>query len=216
MKKVELIDVQQYFTESEKVIEIVKENRDEMHRRLPAKYRLRIAKDLLVSSESSDEHYELKKEIEELELNIKFETGRVPAIPEEHQAKIAFNRVVEEEKLDAELDKQKQELNRLAAIFEEQLVPTLQNIASLEKRKLIGKQIDVLLDGHLVSRENKAMDALSHAARLSFSVREKRSRQAEQIAIDLNKQLKTIVTKTQDLTGLKKPSIFEKLLGGKK
>ncbi|UJF27455.1 hypothetical protein [Planococcus sp. 107-1] len=216
MKKVELIDAQQYFTESEKVIEIVKENKDKLRRNLPAKNRLKLAKDLLESAKSAAEHHELKKEIEELELEIKFDKGRVPAIPEEHQPKIAFNRVVEEEKLDAELEKQKQELNKLATIFEEQLLPTLKNIASLEKRKLVGKKIDILLDGHIISREINDRDALTDANYLSFSGGEERAHEAELIATKLNKQLRTIVTRPHDLTGLEKPSIFKKLLGGKK
>lgn len=216
MKKVELINANQYFTESEKVIEIVKERKDKMDRSLPAKQRLELAKDLLKSAKSVDEHNELKKEIEKLELDIKFDKGMVPAIPEEYQPKIAFNRVTEEEKLDEELDRQKQELNKLAAIFEEQLVPTLQNIASLEKRKLIGKKIDLLLDGHIVSREINAMDALWYASYLSFSGGEERAREAEHFADSLNKQLKTIVTRPHDLTGLQKPSILKRILGGKK
>lgn len=215
MKKVELIDVQQYFTESEKVIGIVEENRNKLHRSLTAKERLQLAKGLLDTAKSAAEHHALKKEIEDLELEIKFDNGMVPAIPGEHQPKIAFNRVVEEEKLNAELEKQKQELNKLAAIFEEQLVPTLKNIAALENRKLIGKKIDILLDGHITPKGG-AMDATWHAAYLSYSAGEKRAHQAEHTAAKLNNQLKTIVTSPHNSTGLKKPSILEKLLGGKK
>lgn len=215
MKKVELVNVQQYFTESDKVIRIVEEKQNELHRQLPVTHRLQLAKDLLEDAKTPEEYQLLKDRIQEFEIELKFDKGTVPAIPEEHQLKVAFNRVSEEEKLDEELSKQKELLHKLVTDFEGQLTPTLQNVAALERRKLTGKKIDILLDGD-IHKSNQFTDALYYANGLAFSGGEHRAKKANEEFSKLLDLLKQIATESVEPTGIQKPSIFQRILGGKK
>lgn len=210
-----LINEKQYFVESEKVVQIVKEKKEALHRQLPVQYRIGIAKDLIEGAKTPEEYRALKEQLKELEIEMKFDNGRIQAIPDEHQLKVAYNRVAEEEKLDEVLEKQKAALFTLVENFEKKLLPTLQNIAALEKRKLIGKKIDILLDGDLI-KSPQIIDALGHANGLAFSGEEYRAKKAKDDASSLSVLLKQIATESAKPNGIKKPSIFKQLLGGNK
>lgn len=216
MKKIPLIDPGKYFQESEKAIQLVEDREKEVRRTMPAMDRLRLANKNLEKAKSREEYEELKNTIKELELELKYGKDYVPAIPEEYQNKIAFNRVHEEEKLDAELAKQKELLSELVQDLKTPLINVLLNIEGLERQKLIGKKIDILLE------EKITLDPTIHSAFLYFKhlayssthIDSEKSREnAEKLFKVLNE---IVVSPEQQPTGMKKPSILSRVLGGEK
>ena len=140
-----LINVNDYFAESEKVIEIVKQKEDQLHRQLPTAERLRIAEEELKAAKSREEYEQLKKIKEDLELKIRLNELNEPAIPAEYQDKIRRNREIEEEQAVQKLNELKSELAAKLSILESELLPIVTNIVNLERRRDIGLQVDKAL-----------------------------------------------------------------------
>lgn len=215
MVKVELINEQQYFTESEKVIQIVKERQDDLHRSLTAKSKLDIAKESLEKAKTREEFDELTNIIKDLEFEIKFGNDFIPAIPEEHQNKVAFNRVHEEEQIDLEIAKQKESLLQILNGLEEPLINVLTNIEKLEGRKLLGKKVDILLD-QKIQKDPRTNDLFYHANGLAFSEGKINSKEAREIGMKLFESLNKIASEPSKGNGIQKPSILQRILGGNK
>lgn len=215
MKKVSLIDVSNFFKESEKVIQIVKNRQDEIHRTLSAEDRLEIAKESLEKVSTRESFDELSNKIKDLEFEIKHGKDSVPAIPEKYQSKVAFNRVEEEEKIDLEIAEQKELLLELIDGLETPLINVLRNIESLEERKLIGKKVDVLLDGK-ITKDKQIQDVFGHVNYLSFSAEQRNAKDSLEKGVKLFDSLKHIATTPRQGSGINKPSIFNRILGGKK
>ena len=212
MKNIPLVDEKQYFLESEKVIQIVKEREDEVRRRLPAEYRLRMAKEFIKNVKTREDFEELNDEIKNLEFEIKYDKDHIPAIPEEYQNKIAFNRVHEEEQIDQEIEKQKKLLLSLVNDLEKPLINVLKNIERLEERKLLGKKIDILLD-EVIVKDGRIHSTFAHANRLGFSGEHSNSKDAREKGEELFHALNKIATAPKQENGIKKPSIFDRMLG---
>lgn len=212
MTKIQPINPGNYFVESEKVYEMVKERQEEARKALPANYKLTLAKELLDDAKSREEYEELVKEIKELELELKYEIGYFPAIPEEHQQKVAFNRVYEEEKLDAELVNQKALLAKLVDGLEVSLGTVLNNIAALENRKNMGKTIDALLDFKIY--KDRTNSDLSHLTYLAYSSTQINAEKAYQASQKFFHELKKITESPTVTPEAKKTSLKKRLLGG--
>lgn len=216
MTKIKSIDSKQYFIESEKVIQIVVEREEQIHRSLSAKEKLQIAEKLLKKSETREEFDALSEEIKDLGFEIEYDKEMVSAIPEEHQMKIAFNRVHEEEQLNEELKRQKEQLFKLVDGIENAILTTLSNIEELEKRKLIGKKIDIILD-EFIHKEGRMHSVMGHAEYLNVSGGHKNAEEAHGKGHKFFKALKSIAESPNNTeSGIKKPSIFKRVLGGKK
>lgn len=215
MKKVELINVQQYFTESEKVIQIVKDKQDDLHRSLTAEHKLKIAKESLEKAKTREMFEELTNTIKDLEYEIKFGKDSIPAIPEEYQSKIAFNRVHEEEQIDLEIANQKESLLQILAGLEKPLMNILTNIENLEGRKLLGKKIDILLDQEIV-KDSRINSLFHHVNGLAFSAEKENSKEAREKGMKLFKALNRIATEPAKGNGIQKPSILQRIIGGNK
>lgn len=211
MTKIKAVNPQIYFVESEKAIQIAKERQEEVKRELPANYKLTLAKELLEDARSREEYEELTKEIKELELELKYDIGYFPMVPEEHQSKIAFNRVYEEEKLDEELAKQKQLLMQLIDGLESPLVTVLKNIEALENRKIIGKKVDAVLDFNIYT--DRVASDFYHLAYLTSSAEQIYAAKANQAAEKFFKELKKISLSPTVTPEVKKLSIKNRLLG---
>ncbi|WP_438316547.1 hypothetical protein [Sporosarcina sp. FA9] len=214
MKKTPLIDASNYFKESEKVIQIVKDRQEDIHRSLSEKRKLEIAKESLETASSRESFDALNNMIKDLEFEIKHGNDVIPAIPEKYQNKIAFNRVHEEEQIDLEIARQKELLLEVVNGLEESLINTLQNIEGLEKRKLIGKKVDILLDGK-ITKDNNIHNVFYHANGLSFSAEHIHAKEAHEKGEKLFDALKKIATAPKQPNGINKPSIFDRILGGK-
>lgn len=215
MEKIQLIDPQQFFAETEKVIQIVKERQEDIQRALSAEDRLQLAKKLLEDAKTREEYEQLTKEIKELEFDIKYDKGYVPAIPEEFQMKIGSNRIYEEEKLDVELKKQKEQLFELVEGLESSILTTIKNIELLEERKLIGGKIDILLD-EIIHKDGRLHNVMGHANYLGFSGGHSNAKEANADGTKFFKALRKIAKSPNDkLNGIIKPSIFKRILGGK-
>lgn len=212
MTKIKTVNPKIYFVESEKAIQIAKERQEEVKRELPANYKLTLAKELLEDARSREEYEQLTKEIKELELELKYDKGRFPMVPEEHQSKIAFNRVFEEEKLDEELAKQKQLLMQLIDGLEDSLGTVLTNIEALEKRKIIGKKVDAILDFNIY--KDTVSSDFSHLAYLTISAEQINATKANQASKKFFEELKKISLSPTITPEVKKTSIKERLLGG--
>lgn len=213
MKKVQLINPDDYFKESEKVIQIVKEREEEVRRSLPAEYKLRMAKETLDDVKSREEFDELNQKIKDLEFEIKYGKDYVPAIPGEYQNKIAFNRVHEEEKIDEEIVKQKETLLELIETMEHSLIDVLRNIENLEKRKLIGKKIDILLDEKILL-DGRIGSPFTYVNGLAFSSEHEEVKKSRKISEAMFDDLKKYSTASKKFNGIKKPSILSRVLGG--
>lgn len=212
MIKVQAIDPQQYFVESERVVEIVKERQEEIHRSLSAEHRLEIAKELLKDAKSREEYEQLTKDIKELELEVKYDLGYFPMVPEEHQLKVAFNRVYEEEKLNEELTNQKELLMQLIKGLEKPLSTVLENIENLEKRKLIGTKVDLMLELNI--HKDKQFNDFSHINYLSFSGGHYNAKEANKKGKDFFEALRNIALEPTKTPEVKKVSLTKRLLGG--
>lgn len=212
MTKIKAVNPQIYFVESEKAIQIAKERQEDVKRALPTQYKLTLAKELLEGAKSREEYEELTKEIKELELELKYDKGFFPMVPEEHQSKIAFNRVFEEEKLDEELAKQKQLLMQLIDGLEDSLGTVLNNIEALEKRKRIGKTVDAILDFNI--HKDRIANDLYHLSYLTTSAEQIYATKANQAREKFFKELKKISLSPTVTPEVKKTSIKERLLGG--
>ncbi|MFS0810644.1 hypothetical protein [Peribacillus phoenicis] len=215
MENTNLIDVNQYFIESEKVIQIVKDREEELRRTLPAKYKLEIAKESLEKAATRESYEKLQNTIKDLEYEIKFGNNSIPAIPEEHQNRIAFNRVHEEEQIDIEIAKQKELLLQILDGLENPLMNVLTNIENLEVRKLIGTKVDILLD-EKITKDPRIHSPFRSVSYLSFSAGERNSKSAREKGEELFKALKKIATEPTISSGLPKPSLFKRILGGNK
>lgn len=215
MEKVSLINAQQYFSESEKVIQIVKDRQDDLYRSLPVDRKLEIAKESLEKADTREVFEELKNTIKDLEYEIKFGKDFIPAIPEEYQSKIAFNRVHEEEQIDLEIAKQKESLIQIINGLEEPLMNVLTNIEKLEARKTIGKKVDILLD-EKITKNPLIHNPFYHVNGLASSEGKINSKEAREKGTELFKSLKKIATEPARWNGIKKPSIFQGILGGNK
>ncbi|MFC4409432.1 hypothetical protein ACFOZY_03160 [Chungangia koreensis] len=213
MKSVALINEKRYFVESEKVIQIVKERQEEVHRSLSTEQKLQIAKKSLEKASSREIFDSINNTIKDLEYEIKFGSDFIPAIPEEHQSKVAFNRVHEEEQIDLEIATQKELLLEIINGLEEPLMNVLTNIEKLEARKLIGKKIDILLD-QKITIDPRIDNPFYHADGLAFSGEKSNSKEAREKGAKLFKALKKIATEPVKTNGLQKPSILQKMLGG--
>lgn len=209
-----LINEKQYFSESEKVIQIVKEREADLHRSLPVDRRLQIAKESLDKAKTREEYDHINKLIKDFEFELKFGKDYIPAIPEEYQLKIAYNRVQEEEELESAIQQEKETLVQILDGLESSLMNTLANIESLEKRKLIGKKIDILLDGN-IQKDNRFSSSSWHANYLATSGEHDNAKKAREKGSKLFDALRKIATEPSTPTGIGKPSIFKKLLGGK-
>lgn len=215
MEKIQPIDPQQFFAETEKVIQIVKERQEDIQRALPSENRLQLAKKLLEDVKSHEEYEQLTKEIKELEFDVKYDKGMVPAIPEEYKTKIISNSAHEEEQINAELKKQKEQLFELIEGLEGPILTTLRNIKQLEKRKLIGKKIDILLD-EFIHKDPRLHNVMGHANYLGFSGGEINSKEAYAEGTKFFKALRKISKSPNDKpNGIRKASIFKRILGGK-
>ncbi|RDW15951.1 hypothetical protein [Oceanobacillus chungangensis] len=214
MKKINLIDANKYFQESEKVIQIVKDRQDKIHRTLPTEFKLRIAKESLEKAKTREDYDELSNMIKDFEFEIKYGKNYVPAIPEENQSKIAVNRVREEEQIDLEIAKQKELLMELVDGLQTPLLNVLLNIEKLEERRLIGKKVDILLE-EKITQDNRIRNAFGHVSYLSFSPEHSNAKESHEKAEKLFNALKNIATTPKQSDGIIKPSIFERILGGK-
>lgn len=214
MTKITLINPDSFFQESEKAIQIINEYEREVKGRLPADYKLKIAKETLEKVKTREDFEELTQEIKNLEFEVRYGEDSTPAVPEEYQHKIAFNRVQEEEQLDQELQKQKELLHELMLSFEEPLINVLENIERLEKRKLIGVTVDSLLEKNIIF--NPSIPDVSYFLQTSSSPQMVVARKTNEICQTLFKNVKEIASEPAKKDGVLKPGIIKKILGGNK
>ena len=96
--------------------------------------------------------------------------------------------------------------------LEDSLGTVLKNIEALEKRKIIGKTVDAILDFDI--HKNGITNDLSHLTYLTISAEQINAAKANQASKKFFKELKKIVVSPTITPDVKKTSIKERLLGG--
>lgn len=214
MEKIKLINAKEFFKESEKAIQVVDEYEKEIRGRLPVEDKLKVAKESLEKVKTREEYDLLSQKIKDLEYEVKFGAEYIPAVPEEHQHKIAFNRVQEEEELEKELQKQKELLHELVIGFSDPLKIVLQNIEQLQERRLISNKIDGILEKKIF--HDSRMPCPSYYLSVATPSQVVETRKARETYNKLVEALKKMASEPPKKGGILKPTFIEKILGGNK
>lgn len=187
----QIIDHKKFLSESEKAIQIVLENEDKFRRQVPTANRLRIVQEELKKAKSREEFEELTQLKKDLELKVRLNELHYPAIPPEHREKIQLNRELEDQTIVEKINELKKELAAAIAKIEDELIPLVTNIANLEDRRLIAKQIDILLDGEIYESPYHPSPTY-FMKRLSFSADGRNSMRAKKLLSETVESLKRI------------------------
>ncbi|MBP1944634.1 hypothetical protein [Cytobacillus luteolus] len=148
----QLIDENQYFVESKKVIQLVLDTERNLEKQLKLADKLQLVKQQKSETRSPAEYEELEKLEKELERKIRFDQFNAPAVPKEHKEKVKKNVVVEQLEVDEKLNELKAELKGRIEVLEQELLPLIEGIEKLEDLKRIPNRIDLLLVSEIGER----------------------------------------------------------------
>lgn len=149
MEKMTLIDENQYFVESKKAIQIVLEKESSLEKQLGLREKLQLVKEHKKNTTSPEEYDELEKLEKDLEKKIRFKQFKTPAIPEERKETVKRNVVAEELQVNEKLNELKAELKERITYLENDLLPLIENIHTLERIKGIPHKIDTILNAEI-------------------------------------------------------------------
>ncbi|APH07214.1 hypothetical protein A9C19_20735 (plasmid) [Bacillus weihaiensis] len=144
-----LIDENQYFVESNKVIQVVLDNESLSEKKLKAADKLQLVKEQKTHTTSPEEYEELEMLEKELERKIRFNQLKYPAVPEDLRETVKRNAAVEQLEVDNTLNELKAELKDRVEYLESELLPLLDNIRKLESLKKVPDQIDFILKAEM-------------------------------------------------------------------
>lgn len=145
MKKVELIDVNNYFVESRKAIKIAVEKELSLHADMPKRDKLRLLKGRKKETTSPEEYEEIEKLERQLEKEIRF-NNPVPLVPDEHKEKIRRNAEIEAAAVDQKLKELKAELQSQLPYLQDVILPLLINVRRLNALRRIPYRVSRVLD----------------------------------------------------------------------
>lgn len=149
MKKVELIDANEYFVESRKVLQIVTERENVMKKKMKTADKLDLVRKHKTKATSLEEFETLESLEKELDRKLRFNQLKEPAVPEEHKEKIKRNVAVELKEVNELLNKTVDQLKSSYKYLEDEVIPLITNIEKLGRLKTIPAQIETVIDGEI-------------------------------------------------------------------
>ena len=161
----EAINVNDYFIESKKAIQLVLDREQELQRKLKAAERLQLLKEHKKNAKTSEDFEALEQQEKELERKIRFQQLTEPAVPAEHKEKILRNVKAEQLQQAEKLNELKGQLSEQIKYMKENIIPLLKSIHELEAMDEIPNQVDIILDAEIgegaVLPVNQRMKAFS-------------------------------------------------------
>ncbi|RVT56429.1 hypothetical protein [Niallia taxi] len=141
----ELIDVNQYFAESRKAIQVTIEKERSLYKELTRKDKLDLLRKRKKETNSIEEYEKIEELEKQLEKEIKFGKQPVLLVPDEYKEVIKKNVAVEEKELNKKLLELRNDLKKQVPYLKDVLLPLLLNIHEIDKLKCVPTQIDAIL-----------------------------------------------------------------------
>lgn len=184
------VNKEDYFKESKKLIQVVMDREEYASKRVTAKEELELVRQQQEETKSPDEYEELAKRKKELELKIRFNNFREPAIPVEHQKTAQRNVTVEQLEATERLNELKAQLNERIEYVESDLMPLLKGIRELESMMKIPDQIEAMITSEI--GEGVPIPLYARMRMYARSHNETKSGQAYNHLLSLSKALREI------------------------
>ncbi|NMO97460.1 hypothetical protein [Paenibacillus lemnae] len=146
MKKVKLIDANDYCVESRKAIQIVLERERTLGKKLKIRDRLELVRKHKNHAKSPDELEALEALEKQLERRIRFKQINERAIPEEHKEKVLRNAAVELQEANKMSDDLKAQISSRYKHLEDEVIPLIASIGDLERIKGAPMQVNFIID----------------------------------------------------------------------
>lgn len=143
------VNKEDYFKESKKLIQVVMDREEYASKRVTAKEELELVRQQQEKTKSPGEYEKLAKREKELELKIRFNNFREPAIPLEHQKTAKRNVAVEQLEASERLNELKAQLNERIEYVENDLIPLLKGIRELEGMMNIPNQVETMITSEI-------------------------------------------------------------------
>ncbi|MCM3637732.1 hypothetical protein M3152_08355 [Sporosarcina luteola] len=145
----ETINVNDYFIESKKAIQLVLDREQELEKKIKSYDLLQLIKNQKEKAKTPEEYEFLEQEEKKLANKIRFNQLTEPAVPAEHREKIQRNLKVEELQRVEKLNELKGQLTEQIGYMKETLIPLLNSINELEAMEEVSNQIDIILDAEI-------------------------------------------------------------------
>ncbi len=184
------VNKEDYFKESKKLIAVVVDREEKLTRSVSVADELKLVRQRKEETTSPDEYEELTKREKELELKIRFNNFREPAIPVEHQKMAKRNAATEQLEASERLNELKAQLNERIEYVENDLVPLLKGIRELETMMSIPNKVDAMIDSEV--GEGVPIPLSYRLNLIARSYNETKSGQAYEQLIALTSTLKEI------------------------
>ncbi|WP_320164325.1 hypothetical protein [uncultured Trichococcus sp.] len=204
-----LIDVNAYYVESRKAIDIAMAKDIQFRQKLDPKERLEIYTRYLKETKNPKEYQALKSLKDELEMKIKFHDTAEPVVPEDAEEKVRRNLEIEQQAAVDKTNELKTQLSDLIANFERDALPLIKAVGEMESLQVIPNQIDVILSHQLRDKQEMGIQARFNSLQLGIQ---------ERLARDTHKQLENSMSYLRSTTTpvkAKKSLLLNFLKGGK-
>jgi len=202
-----IIDVNAYYVESRKAIDIAMAKDIQFRQKLDPKERLEIYTRYMKETTDSKEYRVLKGLKDELEMKIKFHDTAEPVVPEDAQEKVKRNLEIEQQAAVEKTNELKAQLYDLVTKFEKEALPLIKAVVEMEELQGIPTKIEVILSHELREKYDTSMQSRFNSLHVDSNVR-----QVE----EARKQLETSISYLRNITvPVKEKSILNFLKGGK-
>lgn len=184
MKKVELINPEEYFVESRKAVQIALEKEEYLHNEMPMQNKLDYLKKRKKETNSAEEYEAIEALEKKIEKDIKF-NYQIPLVPEEYKDVIKRNAEIEAAEFDKKLTELKKELKDQLPYLQNVLLPLVINIQELDKLKVFSHNVDIILNHEF--RENQAFRAQSRVFKPQKKAKYKLTQKTEEVINSISK-----------------------------
>lgn len=184
MKKVELINPEQYFVESRKAVQIALEKERSYYNEMPKQTKLNLLRQRKKETNSIEEYEAIEVLEKQLEKEIKF-NHPIPLVPEEYKETIARNLTVEQAEFNSKLAELKVELKNQLPYLQNVLLPLLINIHELGKLNVVPMNIDFILDFEIL--DGTGLRAESRVFKISNNYKSQSTIKVEKVIMAISK-----------------------------
>lgn len=203
-----LIDVNAYYVESRKAVDIALAKDERFRKELDPEERLEVYKRYLKETTNPKEYQALKSLKDELEMKIKFHTTAEPVVPEDLQEKIRKNLEIEQQAAIEKTNELKTQLSDLVAKFEREALPLIKAVGEMEALQGIPTKIDVILSHQLREKYDTSIQGRFNNLQVDAN-----SRRVEEARQQLENSISYLRNTTIPMKA--KKSVLSYLKGGK-
>lgn len=209
MKMEKLIDVNAYYVESRKAVDIALAKDERFRNELTPEERLEIYTRYLKETNDPKEYQALKLLKDELEMKIKFNDTAKPVVPDDAQEKIKRNLEIEQQAAVEKTNELKAQLSDLIAEFEREALPLIKAVGEMEALQGIPTKIDVILSHELREKYDTSVQGRFNNLQVDAN-----SRRVEEARNQLQNSI-SYLRNTTTLVKAKKSILMNFLKGGK-